>query len=65
FGQRAWFAEKKTDVKHSTFVYYSEVFNAHVVNSDVGGKLLIEIGDEDINRWKLEMKSKRTVQASP
>jgi integrase len=53
---------KKTDVKHSTFIYYTEVFNAHVLNSDIGRKLLAEIGDEDVNRWKPAMETKRTVQ---
>ena len=62
FGQRAWLAEKKTDVKHSTLIYYTEVFNAHVLNSDIGRTLLAEIGDEDVNRWKLEMETKRTLQ---
>jgi integrase len=65
FGESAWLAEKKTDVKRSTFIYYSEVFKAHVQNSESGGKLLAEIADEDVNRWKLEMESRRTVQREP
>jgi hypothetical protein len=33
--------------------------------SDIGRKLLAEIRDEDVNRWKLAMKTKRTVQGEP
>lgn len=62
FGERAWLAEKKTDVKHSTFVYYFETFRAHILNSEVGRKFLTDISDEDVNRWKLEMENKRTAQ---
>lgn len=65
FGERSWLAEKKTDVKHSTLVYYFEVFKAHILNSEIGKKPLAEITDADINRWKLEMETKRTVQGGP
>ena len=34
-------------------------------NSEIGSKLLAEITDEDMNRWKLEMEAKRTVQGEP
>ncbi|MBE3603290.1 DUF3596 domain-containing protein [bacterium] len=61
FGESAWLAEKKTDVKRSTLVYYSELFKAQVQNSEIGRKLLTELSDEDVNRWKCEMERKRTV----
>ena len=35
------------------------------LNSDIGRKLLGEITDKEINRWKLEMEAKQTIYGGP
>jgi integrase len=56
---------KRLDVKRSTFVYYNEIYKPHIENAEIRKKLLSEIGDGDVNLWKLEIEGKRTPNKKP
>jgi integrase len=65
FAETVWLAEKRLEVKRSTFVYYSEIYKPHIENAEIATKPLSEIDDADINFWKLDIEKKRTTGNEP
>jgi hypothetical protein len=65
FAETMWLAEKRLEVKRSTFVYYSEIYKPHIENAEIAAKPLSEIDDADINFWKLDIEKKRTTRHEP